>query len=179
MKTNVIILLLLAPMLVLAQIKGKNSKDPYTSENGTIFKKGDKITLASASKDNSFAYVYKFKNSFSVGNIMKTVKNVNDVANLNVKSTQGIKNAINTTKSVAGNDLLKTSVSNLQNKVVSEKYIEENALATDFSGKTYTIKSFKVFTDDETGKQIVHAIAKGKGGKIAILIDAAQKNGEI
>lgn len=172
-------MLLLAPMLVVAQIKGKNSKEPYTSSKGKEYKKGDVITLATPSNDAKYAYVYKFKSSMSLGNIMKTVKNVNDVANLNLKNTQGIKNAINTTKSISSNDLVKSSVASLQNKVVSEKYVKENAFDKKYAGKTYEIKSFKVFEDTESGQKIVHAIAKGKGGKIAILIDAAEEKGEI
>ena len=39
--------------------------------------------------------------------------------------------------------------------------------------------SITSYTDKETGTQIVHAIAKGKGGKVAILIDAAEEKGEI
>lgn len=179
MKKSAIILLLLAPMFVLAQIKGENSKDPYTSVNGKVYKVGDEITLKKASNENKYAFVYKFKSSLSFGNIVKTVKNVNDVANLNVRSTQGIKNAINTTKNIASNDLVKNSVASLQNKVVSESYVKENAWDNKYSGKEYTIKSFKVFTDEETGKQIVHAITKGKGGKVAILIEAAEEMEEI
>ncbi len=172
-------MLLVAPMLAVAQIKGKNSKDPYTSKKGKEYKKGDVIKLATPSNDEKYAFVYKFKSSLSFGNIMKTVKNVNDVANLNVKSTEGIKNAINTTKNLANNELIDSSIASLQNKVVSEKYITENAFDKKYSGKGYTIKNFKIFEDKETGTKIVHAIAKGKGGKIAILIDAAEEKGEI
>lgn len=179
MKKNVIILLLLAPMLVIGQIKGKNSKDPYTSSKGVEYKKGDKIILNAPSNEDKFAYVYKFKSSLSIGNVMKTVKNVRDVKNMNLKNTQGIKNAINTTKSITNNDLIKSSVASLQNKVVSEKYISENALNAKMSGNTYVIKSFKVYTDEESGKKIVHAITKGKGGKVAILIEAAEEKEEI
>lgn len=179
MKTKIIFLLLFTPVIIIGQIKGEKSKDPFTSSKGTNFKTGDVITLKQASNEDKYAFVYKFKSSFSFGNIVKTVKNVNDVANLNVKSTQGIKNAIKTTKSIASNDLVKNSVSSLQNKVVSEKYVKENAWDKKYSGKEYKIKNFKVYTDNETGQQIVHAIAKGKGGKVAILIDAAEEVGEI
>ncbi|MFY9242196.1 MAG: hypothetical protein WAO74_04140 [Polaribacter sp.] len=179
MKKNVIILLLLAPMFVLAQIKGENSDEPFTSQKGKEYKVDDVIVLKKASNEGNYAFVYKFKSSLSFGNIVKTVKNVNDVSNLNVNSTQGIKNAINTTKSIASNDLVKNSVASLQNKVVSESYVKENAWDKKYAGQEYTIKSFKVFTDEETGQQIVHAIAKGKGGKVAILIDAAEENDEI
>ena len=179
MKKVILVLLLVAPMLMAAQIKGKSSKDPFTSQKGKEYKKGDVIKLAAPSADATYAYVYKFKSSLSFGNVMKTVKNARDIKNLNLKNTQGIKNAINATKSIAGNDLLKNSVASLQNKVVSEKYVKENAFPAKMSGKGYTIKSFKVYTDEETGTQIVHAIAKGKGGKIAILIDAAEEKGEI
>lgn len=179
MKKVTLVMLLLAPMLIVAQIKGEKSKEPFTSQKGKVYKKGDEITLATPSGDGTYAYVYKFKSSLSFGNIMKTVKNVQDVKNLNLKNTQGIKNAINASKSIASNDLLKNSVSSLQNKVVSEKYVEENAWDEKYKGREYKIKSFKIYTDKETGTKIVHAIAKGKGGKIAILIDAAEEKGEI
>lgn len=176
MKKNVIILLLLAPMLVVAQIKGKKSKEPFTSTKGITYKIGDAITLKDPSNSDKYAYVYKFKSSMSLGNIMKTVQNVNNVANLNTSSVQGIKNAVNTAKNVAGDKLLASS---LQSKVVSEKYVTENAWDKKYSGKAYEIKSFKVYEDKETGTKIVHAITKGKGGKVAILIDAAEEKGEI
>ncbi len=179
MKKNVLILLLLAPLFVMAQIKGEKSKDAFTSMNEKTYNVGDKITLKTPSNEDKYAFVYKFKSSLSFGNIVKTVKNVNDVKNLNVKNTRSIKNAIKTTKNVANSNLAKGSVVSLQNKVVSEKYVKENAFPKKYSGKDYTIKYFKVFTDDETGKKIVHAIAKGKGGKVAILIDAAEEKEEI
>ncbi|MFC4268049.1 hypothetical protein [Polaribacter marinivivus] len=176
MKKNVIILLLLAPMLMLAQIKGEKSKEPFTSSKGKTYKVGDAIILKNPSNSDKYAFVYQFKSSMSFGNIMKTVKNVNNVANLNTSNIQGIKNAVNTAKNVAGDKLLASS---LQSKVVSEKYVTENAWDKKYSGKAYEIKSFKVYEDRETGKKIVHAIAKGKGGKVAILIDAAEEKEEI
>ncbi|WP_159948794.1 hypothetical protein [Polaribacter septentrionalilitoris] len=179
MKKNLIILLMLAPLLTFGQIKGENSKEPFTSIKGTEYKKGTKITLKSPSNKDKFAYVYKFKSSLSFGNIVKTVKNVNDVKNMNLKNTQGIKNAVNTTKNISKSNLVKGSVTSLQSKVVSKSYVKENAWDKKYSGKEYTIKNFKVYTDEATGIKIVHAIAKGKGGKVAILIDAAEEKGEI
>lgn len=179
MKKQILVMLLLAPMLIVAQIKGKKSKEPFTSISGKTYKVGDAITLKTPSNEAKYAYVYKFKSSMSLGNIVNTVKNVNNVANLNVSNVNGIKNAINTTKKVANSNLAKGSITSLQSKVVSEKYVKENAWDKKFSGKAYTIKNFKVYTDEETGKQIVHAMAKGKGGKIAILIDAAEEKSEI
>jgi len=179
MKKNVIILLLLSPMLVFAQIKGKSSKDPFTSSNGVEYKVKDKITLKKPSTNSKFAYAYTFKSNMSLGNIMKTAKNIRDVKNLNVNNTASIKKAIQTGKNVSKSNLVKGNMASLQSKVVSDKYVEENALGMDMAGKTYTIKSFKVYIDEETGEKIVHAIAKGKGGKIAILIDAAEEKGEI
>lgn len=179
MKKSAIILLLLTPMFVLAQIKGENSKDPFTSANGKEYKVGDDITLKQPSNGDKYAFVYKFKSNFSFGNIVKTVKNVNDVKNLNVKNTNSLKKTIQTTKNLANSNLAKGNISSLQNKVVSESYVKDNAFESKYSGKEYTIKSFKVFTDEETGKQIVHAIAKGKGGKVAIFIDAAEEKEEI
>ena len=73
---------MLAPLLTFGQIKGENSKEPFTSIKGTEYKKGTKITLKSPSNKDKFAYVYKFKSSLSFGNIVKTVKNVNDVKNM-------------------------------------------------------------------------------------------------
>ena len=179
MKKNLIILFLMTPFIILAQIKGKNSKDPFTSKAGKTYKKGDVIVLKSASNNDKFAYAYKFKSSLSLGNIRKTMQNVNDVKNLNVKSTKGIKNAINTAKSISDNELLNSSIASLQNKVVAESYIKDNALDSNMSGQKYTIKNFKVYTDKESGIKIVHAITKGKGGKVAILIDAAEEKGEM
>ena len=179
MKKNVIILLLLTPVFVFGQIKGDKSKDPYTTTKGTKFEKKDVIQLATASKDAKFAYAYTFKSNMSFGNLVKTAKNVKDVSNLNVKNTKGIKNAIETAENISDDDLLKSSVESLQNRVVSEKYVSENALASSSTGEKYKIKYFKIYTDDESGKQVVHAIAKGKKGKIAVLLDAAEAAGEI
>lgn len=179
MKKRILIILLLAPMLIMAQIKGKNSKDPFTSAKGTAYKTGDVITLKTPSNKDKYAFVYKFKSSMSFGNLMKTAKNVRNVKNANLKSTKNIKSTINTTKNIANSNLAKGSVTALQNKVVSEKYIKENAFPKKYSGKEYKIKSFKIYTDKETGQKVVHAIAKGKGGKIAILIDAAEEKEEI
>lgn len=179
MRKKIIFLLLLTPAIITAQIKGENSKDPFKTTSGTSYEKGDVITLKEASNEGKFAYVYTYKSSLSFGNIVKTVKNVNDVKNLNLKSTNGIKKAINTTKNIAKDDLLKTSITSLKSKVVSDKYVEENALSSEMKDNEYKIKSFKIYTDDETGKQIVHAIAKGKKGKIAILLELAELEGEI
>ena len=179
MKKNVIILLLLAPVLAFAQIKGENSKEPFMSSTNKEYKVDDVIILKNPSNSDKYAFVYKFKSNLSFGNIMKTVKNVNDVKNLNTSNVKSIKKAVQTTKNVANRNLAKGSITSLQNKVVSDNYIKENAWDKKYAGKEYKIKSFKVYIDEETGQQIVHAIAKGKGGKIAILIDAAEEKKEI
>ena len=64
-------------------------------------------------------------------------------------------------------------------QAVSESYVSENALDDTMNGKTYKIKSFKVYTDKASGESIVHAIAKGNGQTVAILLEFAEKAGEI
>lgn len=176
MKKKLIAILLFVPIMVFGQIKGEKSEESFTSESGKTYAVGDNITLKLPSNSDKYAYVYKFKSSLSLGNIVNTVNNARNVANLNTSNIQGIKNGINVAKKVANDKILASS---LQSKVVTEKYVEENAMPKKFEGNAYEIKYFKVYTDEETGKQIVHAITKGKGGKVAILIDAAEEKEEI
>ena len=180
MKNLLLFIFVFTTALASAQIKGKSSNDPVTSKSGQIYEKNGVIILDQPSSEDGYVYVYKFKSSMSFGNIMKTAKNVRDVKNMNTSNLQGVSNAIKTTKNIANDELLTTSVSmGLQNKVVSERYREEHVMDDSYADREYKIKSFKIYTDDETGEQVVHAIAKGKGGKIAILLDAAEENGEI
>lgn len=176
MKNLVLLLLVFSSTMATAQIKGKKVKDPITTKSGKVYEKNGQITLAKASEGDTYVYVYKFKSSLSFSNIKKAVNTARNVKNLNVSNVQGAANAIRTAKDVATDKLL---ASTLQNKVVSEKYRKENAVDSSMEGNTYKIKFFKVYTDEETGEKVIHAIAKGKGGKMAILLDAALEAGEI
>ncbi|MGB5982278.1 MAG: hypothetical protein WBG46_09050 [Nonlabens sp.] len=179
MKNLILCLLFITTAVATAQIKGKSSKEPYTSSNGKVYEKKDVITLKEPSGEDAFVYAYTYKSSMSLGNIRKTLNTARDVKNMNLKNTQGLTNAVRTAKNLSSDEILKTSVRSMQSKAVSEKYREENKLDSSSNGNTYKIRSFKIYTDEETGEQIVHAIAKGKGGKVAILIDAAEEAGEI
>ena len=179
MKTKILILFMLAPMLTFAQIKGKKSKKPYTTSQGTEFKVGDVITLGKASSGEKFAYAYVKKSGLSIGNITKAVKSVKDVKNLNVSSVQNIANTVDNVNNLASNELVNSAMNQLMGQAVSESYVEENALDVAMEGKKLKIKQFKIYTDKDTGEQIIHAIAKGGGKNVAILLDFAEKTGEL
>lgn len=179
MKKSVIIMLLLAPMLVLAQVKGKKSKEAFTSSKGTKFKVGDVITLAKASNENKFAYAYVSKSMLSLKNITNAVNTVKDAKNINVNNINKLANNIETVNKLASNEIVSGAMAQLMGQAVSESYVTENALDDTFSGKKFKIKNFKVYTDKSTGESIVHAIAKGNGKTIAILLEFAEKLGEI
>lgn len=179
MKKQILVMLLLAPMLVLAQVKGKKSKKPFTTSSGTEYQVGDVIQLKKASNTDKFAYVYIYKSGFSLKNITKVVKSVRDVKNLDVSSVQNISNTLDNVNTIANSELVSNAMSQLMGRAVSEKYVEENALSSSKESSKYKIKSFKIYTDKDTGETIVHAIAKGRGKKVAILLEFAEKTGEI
>lgn len=172
-------MLLLAPMLMLAQVKGKKSKKDFKTSTGTVYKVGDKITLAKASNKDKFAFAYVSKSMFSLKNITKVVKSARDIKNMDVSNVNNIANNLETVNNLASNEMVSGAMAQLMGKVVSEKYVTENALDASLSGKTYKIKRFKIFTDKVSGEAIVHAIAKGNGKTIAILLEFAEKTGEI
>ena len=58
-------------------------------------------------------------------------------------------------------------------------HVSENALEASMKGSKFKIKSFKIYTDKDSGDTVVHAIAKGNGKKIAVLLEFAEKTGEI
>ncbi|KGL61849.1 hypothetical protein [Polaribacter sp. Hel1_85] len=179
MKKRILVMLLLAPMLLLAQVKGKKSKKSFTTSNGTEFNVGDIVKLEKASNGNKFAYAYVSKSMLSIKNITKAVKSVRDVKNMNVSSVQNISNTLDQVNNLASSELVSGAMAQLMGQAVSESYVSENALDTSVSGKKYKIKSFKVFTDKGSGESIVHAIAKGNGKTVAILLEFAEKAGEI
>jgi hypothetical protein len=179
MKTRILFALLLIPALTFAQIKGKKSKKPYKTPQGTEFKVGDKITLGKPSNGDKFAFVYVKKSALSIANIKNAVNTVNNVKNLNVNNVNSVTNAIKSANNLANNELIDEAVNKLIGQAVSASYVEKNALDTSMIGKTFKIKQFKVYTDKESGDQIVHAIAKGNGKSVAILLEFAEKTGEI
>lgn len=168
-----IVLLLLVPVITSAQIKGKKSKSPYTGSNEKVYKVGDSFKLGLPSNGETFAYAYVYKKSLSLKSIANAAKSIRDVKNMNVKNVKNLSNNINTVKNLADNDLVNSAATKMMGKVVSEKYVEENALASSFSNTKWKIKSFKVFKDDESGEEIVHAIAKGNGKTIAVCMNYA------
>lgn len=166
-------LLLTIPAITFAQIKGKKSKSPFTGENGVTYKKGDSFKLGPASGGEVYAYVYEYKKSFSLKSIANAAKSIKDVKNMNVKNVRNLSKNINTVKNLADNKLVSSAVTKAMGKVVSEKYVEENALASSFSNTKWKIKEFKIFDDKESGKKLVHAIAKGNGKTIAVFMNYA------
>ena len=179
MKKTVLVMLLLAPMLIVSQVKGKKSKKSFTTSAGTTYNVGDMIHLKTASKDDAFDYVYVNKSMLSLKNITKIVKSVRDVKNMDVKNVNNLANNLEAVTNLANNDMVSGAMSKLMGKAVSEKYVSENALNSSMSGNKYKIKSFKIYTDKNSGESIVHAIAKGDGKKVAILLEFAEKAGEI
>jgi hypothetical protein len=179
MKKQILVMLLLTPMLVLAQVKGKKSKKAFKTSTGTEYKVGDMIQLKKASNKDKFAYVYINKSGFSFKSIAKAVKSVRDVKNLDVSSVEKISNTIDNVNTIANSELVSGAMSQLMGKAVSEKYVTENELPSSKEKSKYKIKSFKIYTDKDTDEKIVHAIAKGGGKTIAILLEFAEKTGEI
>lgn len=179
MKKGVLVMLLLAPMLMLAQVKGKKSKKTFETSNGTAFKVGDYVTLNKASNKDKFAYAYENKSMFSLKNITKAVKSIKDAKNLDVNNISKIGNTLDKVTELANSDLVNSAMTQLMGKAISAKYVEENALDTSMENKKFKIKFFKIYSDEETGEKIIHAVAKGNGKTVAILLEFAQKTGEI
>jgi hypothetical protein len=176
MKKRILILLLLAPMLMLAQVKGKKSKKAFKTSSGIEYKVGDVIQLKKASNSDKFAFAYINKSGFSLGKALNAAKSLNNLKNGNVNN---ISNTINAVNSIASSGLLDGTMSKLLNKAVSKKYVSENALDATMSNASFKIKNFKIYKDKKTGEKIVHAITKGKGKTVAILLEFAEKSGEI
>ena len=172
-------MLLLAPMLMVAQVKGKKSKKAFTTSKGTVFNVGDVVKLNKASSQNKFAYAYVNKSMFSLKNITKAVKSVRDVKNMDVKNVSNLANNLETVSKIANSEVVNSAMTQLMGQSVSESYVSENALDSTMEGKKFKIKSFKVYTDKDTGDSIVHAIAKGNGKTVAILLEFAEKAGEL
>jgi len=179
MKKNVIILLLLAPMLVLGQVKGKKSKKSFKTTKGTEFKVGDMIKLDKASNEDKYAYVYINKSMFSLKNITKAAKTLKNAKKMDVKNVNNLTKNLEVVTDLANNEIVSGTLSKLMGQAVSESYVKENAIASSLSGTKYKIKSFKIYTDKDTGQSIVHAIAKGNGKTVAVLLDFAEKSGEL
>jgi len=172
-------MLTLVPMLAFAQIKGKKSKAPFTTSQGTEYKVGDVIQLGKPSNGEKFAFAYVKKSALSIGNIKKAMKSVQDVKNMNVSNVNSIANTVKSVNNLASNELADEAMSKLMMQAVSPSYVEKNALDTTMEGIKLKIKQFKIYTDKETGENIVHAIAKGKGKNVAVLLELAEKSGEI
>ncbi|MEE9407584.1 MAG: hypothetical protein V3V28_05865 [Polaribacter sp.] len=179
MKKRILVMLLLAPMLMLAQVKGKKSKKAFETSKGTTFRVGDYITLNKAGNENKFAYAYENKSMFSLKNITKAVKSIKDAKNLNVTNISQIGNTLDKVTELANNDLVNSAMTQLMGKAISTKYVEENALDTSMESKKFKIKFFKIYSNKGSDEKIVHAIAKGNGKTVAILLEFAEKTGEI
>lgn len=179
MKKKVIIMLLLAPMLVIAQVKGKKSKKSFTTSSGTVFNVGDIIQLDKPSKEDKFAYVYVNKSMLSLKNITKAAQTLKDAKNLDVKNVNKLAQNLETVNKLASNEIVSGAMAQLIGQAVSESYVIENALDTSMEGKKFKIKQFKIYTDKNFGESIVHAIAKGNGKTVAVLLEFAEKAGEI
>lgn len=179
MKTKFLIMFVLMPMLAFTQVKGKSSKDPFTTSKGTTFKKGQVVKLSKPSNGDKFSFAYISKSGFSLGKIAKMANSVRNVSNLNVSSISEISSAVNTVSEIANSELVSSAMNQLIGEAVSESYVKENALPSSMEGAKFKIKKFKVYTDKNTGDQVVHAIAKGNGKTVAILLDFAEKTGEI
>jgi hypothetical protein len=180
MKTTITSLLILfVSITAFSQIKGKKSEETFTAKDGRLFNVDDIIELKQPSNGEKFAYVYEFKSSMSFKNITNAAKSLNDVKSMNVSNVSSISDNMDNIQTLAKNDMITDSMGSLMNTVVSEKYVTENALDSTFANTKWKIDTFKIYTDKETGEQIVHAMAKGAGKTIAILIDFAIIKGEL
>lgn len=172
-------LLLTLSTVTFAQIKGKKSEEPFTSSSGKEYKVGDMIQLKQGSKEGVFAYAYEVKSALTMANITKAATAMRDLKGGGVKSLKGISNNIDNVRALQNSGVLNSAVNGLMNAAVSEKYVAENALKADMANTQYEIQNFKVFTDKKSGESLVHAIAKGNGKTIAVLIELAALANEI
>lgn len=180
MKTAITSLLILfVSITAFSQIKGKKSEETFTAKDGRTFNVDDIIQLKEPSNGDKFAYVYEFKSSMSLKNITNAAKSLNDVRNMNVSNVSNISSNLDNVQALANNDMISSSMGSLMNSVVSEKYVSENALDKTAANTKWKIDTFKIYTDKDTGEQIVHAMAKGAGKTIAILIEFAIIKGEL
>jgi len=167
------------PVMTFSQIKGKKSKKPFTAPNEKVYKVGDRIQLKEPSNGGVFAYVYEYKSNFSFKSIANAAKSIRDVKNLDVKNIKSVTDNLESIQNLADSQLVSSAMNQLMGKAVSEKYVNKNALPSSFSNSEWKIKSFKIFTDKESDAKLVHALAKGNGKTIAILIDYAIKVNEL
>ena len=179
MRTKVLLLMMLVPMFALAQIKGKKSKSPYKTSKGTEFKVGQIIKLGKPSNGETFAFAYVKKSGLSLGNIAKAARTINSARNMNVSNVRNIANTVDQVNNLANSELVSSAMNQLMGQAVSADYVEKNALSSEMENAKFKIKQFKIYTDKDTGDQIVHAIAKGGGKNVAILLDFAEKTGEL
>lgn len=180
MKTTITIMLLIfISAATFAQIKGKKSEETFTAKDGRTFNVDDVIELKNPSNGDKFAYVYEFKSSLSFKNITNAAKSLNDVRNMNISDVASVSKNMDQLQTLASNDMISDKMGSLMNTVVSEKYVSENALDKTSANTKWKIDTFKIHTDKETGQQIVHAMAKGGGKTVAILIDFAIIKGEL
>lgn len=180
MKTTITSLLILfVSVTALSQIKGKKSEETYTSKNGRVFNIDEFIELKDPSNGEKFAYAYEFKSNLSFKNITNAAKTLSDVKNMNVSSISNVAGSVDNIKMIANNDLLTSSMGSLINSVVSEKYVSENALDKTSAHTKWQIENFKIYTDKKTGEQVVHAMAKGAGKTVAILLELAMAKNEL
>jgi hypothetical protein len=156
-----------------AQIKGKKSEDPFKASNGAEYRVGDMITLKQGSKDGTFAYAYEAKSALTMANITKAATAVRDMKGGGVSSLRGVSNNIDNISAISNSGVLNSAMAGLMNAAVSEKYVSENALPPAMANTSWEIQNFKVYTDKASGEQIVHAMAKGNGKTIAVLIELA------
>lgn len=180
MKTTITtLLILLVSITGFSQIKGKKSEETFTAKNGRVFNVDDIIELKKPSNGDKFAYVYEYKSSLSLKNITNAAKSLNDARNMNVTNVSNLSSNLDNIQTLASNDMISDSMGALMNATVSEKYVAENALDNMAVGTKWKIDTFKIYTDKATGEQIVHAMAKGAGKTIAILIEFAIIKNEI
>src|SRR5690606_2528676 len=115
----------------------------------------------------------------TMANITKAATAVRDLKGGGVSSLKGISNNIDNISAISKSGVLNGAMSGLMHAAVSEKYVSENALPAAMANTKWEIQNFKIFTDKATGEQLVHAIAKGNGKTIAVLIELALLANEI
>lgn len=172
-------LLLAVSGVTSAQIKGKKSEEPFTASTGQVFNVGDKIQLKQGSKAGTFAFAYEVKSAFSLKNITNAVNTVSNAKNLGASGLKNVGANVDKLNALSNTALVNDAMGNLMAAAVSEKYATENALTSVYANSSWTIENFKVYTDKATGEQLVHAIVKGSGKTVAILIEFAMKTGEM
>lgn len=180
MRTTITSLLILfVSVTAFSQVKGKKSEETFTAKNGRTFNVDEIIELKMPSNGDKFAYAYESKSAFSVKNIANAAKSINDVRNMNVSNVNSISSNMDNITALAKTDMVSNSMSSLMSAAVSEKYVAENALDKNSANTKWKIENFKIYTDKDTNEQVVHAMAKGAGKTIAILLEYAIIKGEL